>query len=258
MPDPRDADWYRVDRMARHIISIGWDSGQSKVCVVQFHKSSIFVYFPFHPDMPGLLTHGVVPVGKEVKVDIAANGAVTSHKVKYSHHMDGNAHFSQDGKIRTAVRGKAADLRTSADHIFSIDVEGLSKFAAFKADDYYGGRYGRGYFEFQGPKPEAVHVVGWWVLARPGVDVAAKTSLFHVPELGIDGIAMAPPPGSALEPGFLVVEVSPRERLTSHQPFFLLFTGGFESGLADPTLESAFLGMKYPAEEAEGLPSVDL
>lgn len=101
---------------------------------------------------------------RQEQIQLEDGGAVTSHKVKYSHHVDGNAHFSQDGRIRTTVRGRARGLRTAAGHIFSIDVQGLTQFAEFDTDEYYGDRHGRGYFELQGPEPEAVHIVGRWAL----------------------------------------------------------------------------------------------
>lgn len=70
-----------------------------------------------------------------------------------------------------------------------------------------------------------------------------------------EGIGMAPPPGSPLESGFVIIEASPRERM-SEDPFMLLFTGGFEAGLRDPNVDSAFLALKYPAG-TDDLPNID-
>lgn len=258
MPRPLDPDWDRIDRMEKHIISFGWHGGEVKLCMLQFHRTGIFVHFPYHPDMPGLLSLGEVRAGKgEQQVHLEDAGAVTSHKVKYSHHVDGNAHFSQDRRIRTAVRGHAADLRTHAGHIFSIDVQGLTQFAEFTTEEYYGDRYGRGYFELQGPEPGAVHIVGRWGLLsndRRIEDVQNPMRFRSAGRVG-EGLAMAPPPGSPLEPGLVIIEASLRERM-SEDPFLLLFTGGFEAGLGDPNVDSAFLALKYPAGTEE-LPNID-
>jgi hypothetical protein len=42
----------------------------------------------------------------------------------------------------------------------------------------------------------------------------------------------------------------------SEDPFMLLFTGGFEAGLRDPNVDSAFLALKYPAG-TDDLPNID-
>lgn len=258
MPRPLDPDWHRVDRKKKHVISVGWIVGSVKLCMLQFDKNGIFVHFPYHPDVPGLLSRGELHAGKrEQHVHLENAGAVTSHKVKYSHHMDGNAHFSQDGLIRTAVRGHAADLRTHAGHIFSIDVQGLAQFAEFSTEEYYGDKYGRGYFELQGPEPEAVHIVGrWGVLpTEKRIEEFKNPMRFRSGGREGEGIGMAPPPGSPLESGFVIIEASPRERM-SEDPFMLLFTGGFEAGLRDPNVDSAFLALKYPAG-TDDLPNID-
>lgn len=259
MPRPLDPDWHLADRREKHIVSFGWHGGEVKLCLLQFHRTGIFVHFPYHPDMPGLLSRGMVHAGdREQQVDLTAAGAVTSHKVKYTHHVDGNAHFSQDGKIRTAVRGRAADLHTPLEHIFSIDVQGLTFFDELRNEEYYSDKYGRGYFELQGSEPEAIHVVGRWgvLQAEKRAEELSNLIRFRVGGMEHEGIAMAPPPGSPLEPGLVIIEAWPQAPL-SDEPFMLLFTGGFEAGLADPNVESAFLAMRYPVENPDELPSID-
>lgn len=260
MPQPLDPDWSRIDRMDKHIVSFGWHGGSVKVCMLQFHGTGLFVHFPYHPDMPGIVSRQELLAGTpgEHKLRLVNGGAVTSHKVKYSHHLDGSAHFSQDGRIRTVVRGRAADLRTHAGHIFSIDVQGLTQFSEFDPDEYYGDRYGRGYFELQGPEPDAIHIVGRWGLLPENMPVEDQRNPFRFRSGGQvrEGAAIAPPLGSPLEPGVVIIEAAPRDRL-SQDPFLLLFTGGFEEGLADPDVDSALLVLKYPAADEAELPNID-
>jgi hypothetical protein len=247
--------------MEKHIVAIGWDNGQVKLCLVQYHPKGLFVHFPYHPDMQGLLSRATVPAGPgEVKVDLKASGAVTSHKVKYSHHTDGNALFSQDGKVLSKVRGRAADLRTPAGHIFSIDVQGLHQLAKFdtSGNEYYGDRYGRCYFEFQSAEPTAVHIVGRWMQLREGRRIEELRNPVGLTEGGrtVEGIAIAPPSGSPLEGGFLIVEVVSQSPLSDAE-FQLLFSGCFEKGMDDPEVESACLLMQYPATDVDDLPNID-
>jgi hypothetical protein len=63
------------------------------------------------------------------QLDLTPGGKIASHAVKYAHHPDGEAHFSQDGKVLTAIRRKAVPLDAAAGHLFTVHVVG---FAAFK------------------------------------------------------------------------------------------------------------------------------
>jgi hypothetical protein len=53
------------------------------------------------------------------------------NRVKYAHHMDGEAHFSQDGKVQTRVRKRANLLNDCAGHLFTVQLQGLHDFAKF-------------------------------------------------------------------------------------------------------------------------------
>jgi hypothetical protein len=58
-------------------------------------------------------------------VNIECGGKVTSHLVKYSHHPDGRAHFSQDGKILTAIKRQSIALDRQNGHMFTLYIQGL-------------------------------------------------------------------------------------------------------------------------------------
>src|SRR4051812_32816480 len=207
MPLPTDKDWYRVDRDERHIVSFGWNGGAVKLCQVQFHHTGIFVHFPYHPDVEGIVSRVHVPPGGEGTHSLEPGGAITSHKVKYSHHISGNAHFSQDGKVRTSVRGSAAELSADGGHIFSLDVQGLSSFRDFTTADYYGGKYGRGYFELQGEEPESVHIAAYWKLLRGrSIELLRNPALLRGPGGVREVLAIAPPAGAQLGDGLLLLD----------------------------------------------------
>lgn len=88
-----------------------------------------FAYAPFGPGGLSRLddtTPGAVS-GTHQWFDPNASNLV-SNMPKYSHHVDGNAHFSQDGRILTAVRRAACPLPEINGHAFTLHVLGVHKF----------------------------------------------------------------------------------------------------------------------------------
>jgi len=125
-----------IERRANHRIAIRWRDGEAKVCQLQFGDDGFFVHFPYHPDSQGVASRCVLPPQQtQTTVNLAASGYVTSHKVKYSHHVDGNCHFSQDGKVVTTVRNLARPLTSTAGHVFTLHVQGLGTYPGPKARD---------------------------------------------------------------------------------------------------------------------------
>jgi hypothetical protein len=57
------------------------------------------------------------------------------HHVKYTHHLDGETHFSQDGKILTRVRRRADALPVYGGHLFTIQLQGLFDFQQMNDGD---------------------------------------------------------------------------------------------------------------------------
>ena len=79
---------------------------------------SLFITFPYSRHRTGILSASAIPATgtRQSQVNLEQGGKVTSHLVKYSHHTDGRAHFSQTGKIVTVFAQN--DRRTSE---WSID-----------------------------------------------------------------------------------------------------------------------------------------
>jgi hypothetical protein len=90
---------------------------------------SLIVSFPYGAHSQGLLSIGTLPEGQlSAQVSLEPEGRCTSHKVKYTHHPDGEAHFSQDGKILTTVRRQSVPLVGTAGHIFTVQAASLHEF----------------------------------------------------------------------------------------------------------------------------------
>ena len=78
-----------------------------RIAKIEFsHDGSIYVFFPGFMNTEGIVCRGRLRAGKsnQTTIDLTENGRVTSHLVKYAHHPDGEANFSQDGKVKTEVR----------------------------------------------------------------------------------------------------------------------------------------------------------
>ena len=58
---------------------------------------SIYVFFPGFIHTEGIVCRAVLRGGTvaQTSLDLKDGGKVTSHLVKYAHHSDGEAHFSQ-------------------------------------------------------------------------------------------------------------------------------------------------------------------
>lgn len=125
MPRCREADLVATiagDR--RRILKIGFR-----------RDGSILVMFPGLSNQMGIVAHAVFDaprIGIQ-RCKLAESGRTTSHLVKYTHHSDGHAHFSQDGKVRTEVRKQAEDLVQQEGHLFSVHVAGVHSYKTIDA-----------------------------------------------------------------------------------------------------------------------------
>jgi hypothetical protein len=98
-----------VDAIRAERVVCAVRAGQLRVKAFQvvFHKDgSFFISFPYFRHRTGILSISSIPANglRESQVNLEHGGKVTSHLVKYSHHVDGRAHFSQDGKVFTAIK----------------------------------------------------------------------------------------------------------------------------------------------------------
>jgi hypothetical protein len=275
-------DPWLVRQAERHLVFARWRTGQVKLCTVQFAKKGIFVHFPFHPDVPGLLAVGrpdskaLVPVrmfedGTATllhRIALNKEAAVTSHRVKFSHHVDGNCHFSQDGKIRTQIRNTSARLDGgSVGHLFSIDVEGPEHFAEARTDDLGDARYAPAPVLFDLPgAPRALHIAAYWFKLPPDAKPLGQLRnhiQFNDPEEELGWLwawAMAPPVGSPFDAYVLAMTHEAMSPISSGDlpPFLMLFSGAFVGDPEDLSAPESFLVLQYPGPTKSPLPSVDL
>ena len=249
-----------VDAIRAERIVCTVHAGQLRVKAFQivFHKDgSFFISFPYFRHRTGLLSISSIPANssREAQVNLEYGGKVTSHLVKYSHHVDGRAHFSQDGKIFTAIKRQSIALDKQHGHIFSLLIQGLNALDPAR-DELQSAR--RAAIEFAMEPAAAIKFVGRWF------DVNAMRFSNPTPTIGpiVPGLD---PDGNRTDQIFtaspyanvrhvLAISCVPIPAL-GPEPEIFLFYGGFSSReiMTDPTKEAGFLTFVYPVVDAEKL-----
>lgn len=116
---------------SREFFNVVAEQGGNRHRLIKVHfqrDGSVFVYFPGFTLTNGLL--GILRstrMGSE-NVNLADGpfSRITSNMVKLAHHSDGEAHFSQTGKVLTEVRRKSVPLDRQTGHLFTIQFQNLS------------------------------------------------------------------------------------------------------------------------------------
>lgn len=246
----------RIEHRQRHRISVRWRDREAKVCQIVFARDGFFVTFPYHPDSAGVLARIVVPVvppGEQRQVNYGGSvGFRTQHRIKYSHHVSGHCHFSEDRRIYTRVRNVSYSLEHSQRHLFTVYAQGLEHFADRRPDD------DAGCFDMgDAPAPPVIRVVGRWYRHALPSNVANPITLAMTPDY--IGPAMACPPqiGSPLDGYVIVLEAFVQQLLDPSARFNLLFQGGFGTEAHDPSQESSCLVLSYPGNVVDVPSSID-
>lgn len=228
-----------------------------RVAKVKFAcDGSIYVMFPGFPKQSGLVGQLRIPPGPNppLTLSLADSGRVTSHLVKYSHHPDGRAHFSQDGKVVTEIKRQAVPLALQHAHLFTVQLQGLNAGAPPRSND-------KSFFlnfnlegEFKGLK-----IVCWRYPLRLLVPIARHTP-YDTPK-GIvlsdgrilGGLFAAPPEGFAFDD--YVLFFSPDEWVNEQEDPCLIFLGGFDplNQALNQSNETQFLAFLYPCSDPMAL-----
>ncbi len=223
---------------------------------------SLFIHFPYFRHRIGILSSSEIPATGERKADVNLEngGKVTSHRVKYSHHTDGRAHFSQDGKIFTAIKRQSISLDSQNGHMFSLYIQGLHGLDVAKTvKDAAGWSAKRSVIDFQiQPSAETVKFVGRWLdvnklrVSEPDATVGPVHILVDPDGVQTNAILLANPrPNTKHVLAITCVEIP---RLGPDQEIFL-FNGGFDAPetMTDPMKEAGLLAFMYPVSEADNV-----
>jgi hypothetical protein len=249
-------------------IAIATEANICKLFQLGFQKrdGSLFISFPYYRDAHGLLCLATLQAGKQYpdKLDLTEGGKFTSHKVKYSHHPDGNALFSQDGKIYSQVRKKSVPLDSANGHLFTVQIQGLADFdpiAPGEKQPSATARRTRINYVFQGNPPEAVKFVGhcYSESQLTGMIVAHGTepwiSMTRPDRSQVVGAIIRNPYLSSREPCYLLLFCEAISRLDDQEYSALMFMGGFDPReiALNHSRDTSFLALSYPTSSYQHL-----
>jgi hypothetical protein len=226
--------------------------------IVFGRDGSLFITFPYFRHRVGLLSSSSIPATgtRQSQVNLEKGGKVTSHLVKYSHHTDGRAHFSQTGKIITAVKRQSIALDKQHGHMFSLLVQGLHALDVADTVKDTGVSPKRAVVDFQVEPSEAIKFVGRWL------DVNKLRFNSPTPTIGpilltvdADGVQknaclFAGPHANAMHVLAITCEKIP---MLGPEPEIFLFYGGFDPSetMTDPNKEAGFLAFLYPLSDPD-------
>jgi hypothetical protein len=160
-PSPSPVPRFRAERI---VCAVTVGGGCYKVAQIVFQKrdGSVFVTFPYYEHSNGLVSYAKLAAHSS-QLDLKPGGKVTSHLVKYAHHPDGEAPFSQCGKVLTQVRKTAVRLDEAGGHLFTVHIVGWSEFKATSELEMARGPTARRTllnFDFGTETPRGIKIVG--------------------------------------------------------------------------------------------------
>lgn len=238
-----------------------------RIAKVKFDRDgSIYVFFPSFEKTEGILCRARMVAGQsgQTTLDLTQNGRVTAHLVKYAHHPDGEAHFSQDGKVKTEVRRKSVPLQEQRGHLFTIQIQNIESFRPLSAAR-------RDQLTLELPENmRALKITGW---RHPFSDLKLPEGVVPTGSpKGIQtsggvtrvGLFVAPPEGERFDDVVLFLAVEETPLLSKDNAPHLIFVGGFDPSVValNHSVDTEFLAFAYPCSDfnqlRERIGSIDL
>ncbi len=226
--------------------------------VVFGRDESLFITFPYFRHRTGILSASIIPAtgARQSQVSLEDGGKVTSHLIKYSHHADGRAHFSQTGKIIIAIRRQSVALERQHGHIFSLRIQGLNALDVAEPVNDTGATPKRTVVDFQTEPAEVIKFVARWFdvnklrFNNPTLTIGPTLLMTDRDGIQRNACLFASPHSNARHVLAVTCERIPT---LGPEPEMFLFYGGFDPAemMTDPTKEAGFLAFLYPLSAAE-------
>lgn len=255
-------------RAERYVIAVEIGPKRHKLMQIMFAKKdgSLFINFPYFKHSEGLTSLVAIPPNINYPTDAELNpgGKATSHLVKYAHHTDGRAHFSQDGRVRSTVRKQSIPLSELTGHFFTVQLQGLSEFEpADPRDDNAPVTMKRKIvnFKFHDMEPEALKIVGRWYSRSQIAEMVKNPANSPIIDCMIEGgkrwpgVLLANPFPLNGKEYVLLLMCEPIPLMDSVRPASITFVGGFDPPeiVNDIGRETTFLAFTYPVTNLEEL-----
>jgi hypothetical protein len=239
------------------VVLIGSPERLYKVCHLRFsNQGGIYVQAPYFQESDGLVGQlNWRPSGKgSVSASFEPGWArATSHLVKLHHPPDGNAHFSQDGKVNTEIWLKTFPLTTGRGFVFQLNMYGIEGHDYIAPDARLDKNRVYLPFVFNGPIPDALTVFGEWLPRRelaPQKGEPSKGPLVtYVESPGVEAQAflLAPAGRSANSDFGLRVTGGKAPPIAKPEEPLLVLQGAW----AESQSVNACLAFMYPAADPE-------
>ncbi|MFA6183205.1 hypothetical protein [Acidithiobacillus sp.] len=228
-----------------------------RIAKVKFHNDgSIFVFFPGFKYTEGILCVAKLVAGltNPSRIDLTKGGKVASHLVKYAHHADGEAHFSQDGKVKTDIRRKAVPLAEQSGHLFTIQMQEFTSFPALQKPK-------EKQLTFNIPDDVFALRLIVWRFRLSDMSIKGDIPAGAIPAIrtsnGVDhaGLMVLPPEGSPFDDVALFLTVQPMPPISEDLAVHLIFLGGFDSisVALNHAKDTEFLAFAYPCADFAAL-----
>lgn len=261
----------------RFVLTIEAGGERRKIFQILFNHrdGSLFVAFPYYKCPTGLLSLLSLQAGQTypTSLSLREQGKATSHRVKYTHHPDGNCHFSQDGKIFTRIRKHSVPLSEANGHLFTVQLQGLADFKVLSPPErkpLLTPAKAIINWKFLNEASLAYKFVGNWYKVR---DLSRMISAVgDKPWLRVErrdgskawGSLLSAPSGPTKDRYALLLTCEPIPCLDADRYSTLTFVGGFDPAkiALDHQKDTSFLALAYPtenyAELVQQIGSVDL
>lgn len=243
-----------LNRFEKFYIAARASDTLRRIAKVMFARDgSVYIFFSGFAKTHGIVSRVHLRAGAaaQSKISLEDHGRVTAHFVKYAHHPDGEAHFSQDGKVVTEIRRRSVPLKQQIGHIFSIYIQGIESFQRLEAS-----KEGRLTIDLP-DRLQALKITGWrFPLAAidlpHGVnEICSPVSITTRDGITRVGLVVAPPAGALFEETILFLAFDEVPWVSADKKELLLFLGGFDpSRIAlNHALDMEFLAFTYPCED---------
>lgn len=179
----------------RFVVLFRAEGSYRKLFSIQFERRDnglgYYVHLPYFAHTRGILSTISINGAGPRRYSLRPTGTTTTEKLKYTHHPDGEAHFSQDGKVYTRVRTQTTPLHHYEQHLFTVNFWGVEHFELAQAKD------------LKDPKPDRAAVrFDPEDLTLPASQYAGRIvgSRYTMPPGGIEVANKVAARGSILEP----------------------------------------------------------
>jgi hypothetical protein len=221
----------------RVVVAVHNSSLCKKIFQINFKPKdgSLFVSVPYAELGHGRLGVLECPPGNPESLKFGPGAPITTHSVKYTHHPDGEAHFSLDGKVFTNVRRKAVPLTAADGHLFTLMAQGLRHFEDMTPKDVPTRKRGLVSLPIPDDAVNALkfvaHLYSSQNFARRFQGLKMDSPLIPLQRSDgrrVPGIVLATKLHDQNLPYLLVLSVEQFGTVAAHTELFVWFLGGFD------------------------------